>query len=132
MTMTSESPRSTAVGQTETRLPSVTSPRTTAVGWMNAVGSIFPMSLLFCAETRIPRADSREGLGNYSTRLLRQTLAGSARVRGSRREVAAALPMTTDDEHGESEGDQSQFRAHSGPLFLVSAMKNLGLRGKVR
>src|SRR3954454_11292237 len=99
---------------------------------MNAVGSLFPMSLLFCAETRIPRAGSREGLGNYSTRLLRQTLAGNARVRGSRGEIAAALPVTTDHENGECEGEECEFCAHSGPLFLVAAMKNLGLRGKVR
>src|SRR3954464_6281281 len=117
MTMTSESPRSTAVGQTETRLPSVTSPRTTAVGWMNAVGSIFPMSLLFCAETRIPRAGSREGLGNYSTRLLRQTLAGGTRVRRSWREVAAALPVTADDENGECDGEECEFCAHRRPCW---------------
>src|SRR6185437_3975348 len=38
ITMRSESPRITAVGQTETRAPSVTSPNTTAAGWMKEVG----------------------------------------------------------------------------------------------
>src|SRR5204862_7033160 len=43
MTIASESPRSTAVGHTDTRAPSVTSPSTTAFACTNAVRSIFPI-----------------------------------------------------------------------------------------
>jgi hypothetical protein len=40
ITIASLSPRITAVGHTDVRAPIVTSPMTTAAGWMNAAGLI--------------------------------------------------------------------------------------------
>src|SRR5690242_18138637 len=84
---------------------------------MNAVGSIFPILFpsLSRTDARIPRAALARGMGSYSLRVLREALPARARVRRRRGEIPAALPVTADDEHGKSESDEGQFRAHNGP-----------------
>src|SRR5438045_936374 len=112
MTMTSESPRSTAVGQTETRFPRVTSPRTTAVGWMNAVGSIFAIELPSTLRHENPPRTAREGWG----KLLSPFLTGSSAARNAggwcRCEVTAAFLVATGDEREGYERGEYEFGAH--------------------